>query len=540
MPRSNSVIRRYTPPTCTLEVLAQSSPLSRWMGKTVLKQLSFELRFDDPRLPEERRIPIRGDRDQLEALCDAVSSYVKNFLQQSSESFWVSFSGTQDANKASDQPESKDLSPASPSARILEPVPSPMSGAHIYIESSSYLTHKLFLGSLGNQTSGPVIELTLLQLFDLASALDEYSADVMVLPTLNTDSYSQRIPAWAPIAAVLVLGVGLTPFTWQYANNTKPKQQTATTTSPSAPKVAAAPTPALDFPSPQPILTPPDTFRSLPLPSGNTAPLPNLSEPAAPLAFPNTSVSPNTNFSQRDTLTVPPAENFTKPQPVIPAKVPRTEIAIAPASRTNSKVLNPQIAIPTTIQQNRPEPIPQGAIAIAPRQNLPAPLLAPSTKLPPSLATTSNNSGVQIPPLAYSQQDPQQLGSISPASGVSEEKALIARLRGDSKTPIPTVAANSDTLFDTPQVAEAREYLKKRWQPPSGLTQTLEYSLMLGIDGSVERILPLNQAARQYVDNAGIPDIGKPFVSTNKYGQNVRLRVVLSPDGKVQTFSESP
>ena len=100
--------------------------------------------------------------------------------------------------------------------------------------------------------------------------------------------------------------------------------------------------------------------------------------------------------------------------------------------------------------------------------------------------------------------------------------------------------ANSDTLFDTPQVAEAREYLKKRWQPPSGLTQTLEYSLMLGIDGSVERILPLNQAARQYVDNAGIPDIGKPFVSTNKYGQNVRLRVVLSPDGKVQTFSESP
>ena len=49
-----------------------------------------------------------------------------------------------------------------------------MSGTHIHIESSSYLTHNLFLGSLANQTSGPVIELSLLQLFDLATALDEY------------------------------------------------------------------------------------------------------------------------------------------------------------------------------------------------------------------------------------------------------------------------------------------------------------------------------------------------------------------------------
>ena len=96
------------------------------------------------------------------------------------------------------------------------------------------------------------------------------------------------------------------------------------------------------------------------------------------------------------------------------------------------------------------------------------------------------------------------------------------------------------TLFDTPQVAEAREYLNKRWQPPTGLSQALEYSLTLGIDGTIEKILPLNKVAREYIDSSGIPQIGKPFVSTNKSGQNLRIRVILNPDSKVQTFPETP
>lgn len=45
--------------------------------------------------------------------------------------------------------------------------------------------------------------------------------------------------------------------------------------------------------------------------------------------------------------------------------------------------------------------------------------------------------------------------------------------------------------------------------------------------------------AREFIDNTGMPAIGKPFVSANKVGQSLRFRVVFSPDGKVQTFSES-
>ncbi|HAJ59880.1 MAG TPA: hypothetical protein DCP31_11910, partial [Cyanobacteria bacterium UBA8543] len=66
MPLSNSVLRRYTPPTCTLEIAAKSSPLSRLTGQSVMKDLRFELRFDDPRKPEDERVIIRGDRTELE------------------------------------------------------------------------------------------------------------------------------------------------------------------------------------------------------------------------------------------------------------------------------------------------------------------------------------------------------------------------------------------------------------------------------------------------------------------------------------------
>ncbi|MFM9157569.1 MAG: hypothetical protein ACKOPK_06525, partial [Dolichospermum sp.] len=117
---------------------------------------------------------------------------------------------------------------------------------------------------------------------------------------------------------------------------------------------------------------------------------------------------------------------------------------------------------------------------------------------------------------------------------------LVSRLRSATKNTSETQASNNKTLFDTTQIAEAREYLNKRWQPPAGLDQTLEYSLTLGVNGTIERIEPLNASAREYIDSSGIPEIGKPFVSSNKSGQSLKIRVVLSPDSRVQTFPETP
>ncbi|MBH8552758.1 DUF4335 domain-containing protein [Nostocaceae cyanobacterium CENA357] len=545
MPPSNSVIRRYTPPTCTLEILAQSSPLSQWMGKTVLKQLSFELRFDDPRLPEERRVPIRGDRDQLEALCDAVTSYIQEILQQSSENFWVSFSGNEDSSKVPHDSELTDFQQPSLPTQTFQSFSSQIPGIKIHLEPGKYLTHNLFLGSLANQGSGPVIQLSLLQLFDLATALDEYSADVMALPSLNKTTPIRRLPAWTPVAAVLVLSVGLLPMTLQYANNTRQKQpSTAKKTTSANEELALAP--PLNLPTPQPGITPPDSLQPLP-PLGSTPPLPTDSLPQTPLAPPDSSLTstlpPTSPLSPQDTLTIP--------QGTIPTQNSNQQ---NPAFATG----NQQIAIQPNLKQNSTRSISQSEIGLPKKRDLPPSLSSTTGSLSPNISAVP--PAVPTLPSAYTPFDPKQLeekinssgtvasrsqpsSELSPtsntSSAVADSDSLVNRLRGQSPNPTSTEVATDSTLFDTPQIAEARDILKSRWQPPTGLTQTLEYSLMVGVDGTIERIFPLNKPAREFVNSTGMPDIGKPFVSANRYGKNLRIRVILSPNGKVQTLPES-
>jgi hypothetical protein len=536
MPRLNSVIRRYTPPSCTLEIWAQSSPLSRWLGRNVLKELRFELHFLESQLPGENQVSIRGDREQLEALSNAVTAYVQKLLQQSAESFWISFLEPQQSNAGLDEPESPDI-PSIPTSP--QPLPSFSTQAQdegIYLECSGHLTHQLFLGSLA-PSYGSCIQLSLLQLFDLATALDEYSADVMALPNLgNYSNLGERsLPSWSPVAAVFLIAAGLTPLTWQYAHNARTKQQqTAKQPAASQETVALKPAPTPPPLAPTPagnLFASPNSSGAFATPSLNTTPLPTSILPSAPLptplSFPNATV-PST------AKTAPPIQN-----PPVGADL--------------------QIPLPATapnLPPNPPEVTTQTGINIASPQNSALRNGKVTGKVAPgSISSVPQSVDNNLPPQSaptqiFSPADLQQLEEIRknpPPSTITSTRSnndnLIAKLREAKKASLPPeVATNSTnaTLFDTPQVAEARDYLKKRWQPPKGFTGTLEYSLSIAVDGSVERILPLNQAAREYVDSSGLPEIGKPFVSTNKSGQNIRLRVVLSPDGKVQTFPESP
>ncbi|ALF55429.1 hypothetical protein ACX27_25560 [Nostoc piscinale CENA21] len=532
MPVLNSVIRRYTPPTCTLEVLAQSSPLSRWMGKTVIKQLSFELRIDDPRLPEERRVVIRGDRDQLEALCDAVTSYVQQFLQQSPENFSLGFSGFSDVGTTSD-----DSAPSALSTQTLKSFTSDIPKSKIYLEPGSSLTHKLYLGSLSAQASSPLVQLSLLQLFDLASALDEYSADVMALPSLNNNNSVLRFPTWAPVAAVLVLSVGLLPITLQYANYYRQNQPTtAKKTTSQESDVALAPAPSANLSTPLPGLASPDNLPTLP-PIDSTLPLPTSRLPAQPVIPPGAGISsansttslglPST--SAKTGLNIPQASISTKNNPPSTTStiISGKSIALNPApSITKSEITLPQ-------RRSLPPRLSSGA------DNLPSTTI-PSVVPPPLATIPNNNRGNNLSP-EYSPTN-QQLGekiSSSLPPSAADNNPFVDRLGDVPQTSTPSNVATNSTIFDTTQIAEARSFFQKRWQPPAGLTQTLEYSLTVDVDGSLARILPLNKPAREFIDNTGIPAIGKPFVSGNKSGQNIRIRVVFSPDGKVQTFSES-
>lgn len=288
MPLSNSLLRRYTPPTCTLEIASLSSPMSRWMGRSVIKQLRFDLRFDDPRLPEEQRVNIHGDRDQLETLSEVVTAYVQDLLNSSPDRFNTVFSGgttlssdsvvpstsqsvdlsVNDSPTLLEEPSSLDASSAG--VNVQETASADLTPTHrrIFLQPGKGLTHDLFLGSLATEETGPVVHLGVLQLFDLATALDEYATDVVALPIAPTRS-APAVPAWAGIAAVLVLGVGLTTMV-QILNRPNSRQQTATTTV--IPGSSSNNSIALQ-PSPTPPLSSLQTLPPVPPPGSTTIPV---------------------------------------------------------------------------------------------------------------------------------------------------------------------------------------------------------------------------------------------------------------------------
>ncbi|MDJ0620782.1 MAG: DUF4335 domain-containing protein [Calothrix sp. MO_192.B10] len=537
MALSNSVIRRYTPPTCTLEVWAQNSPLSRWMGKSVLKQIRFELCFDDPRQAEAPKQFIRGDRGQLEDLCTTVTNYIQEYLQKSPSNFWVNACGGKDTSReVSEDAQLSNVQQASQPNNKLTSLNTQITPGNIYLKPSDRLTHNLFLGSLANQASTSVINLSVLQLFDLANALDEYSADVMALPNLNPEKSVLSFPKWAPVAAVMAIAAGLAPLTLQYARN---QQKTQTAQKPAADtnqedKISLQPTPSINFSaSPNPSLNPPDSLLGPGINSINSQP-PNPANPATPTkpTIP-TQQLPNSTSAVK----VP-----TAPQPRVPTAklppqgqlvIPQPENGTTITSKPNNKTAIPSAKSSVAIQPNRGNnkvKLPSQTTTPSLNASASKPLGSPFDS---SRSRTLNTPAIPPSGINSAPKSPSITPSIKSQSSSS---SVVTKLRQSRQGS--TQATAPSTLFDTSQVAEARSFFKKRWQPPNSLKGALEYSLMVGADGKIERIEPLNKAARDYVDRSGIPLIGEPFVSPNQNGKSVRIRTVLRPDGSVQTFPE--
>ena len=567
MPLSNSVIRRYTPPTCTLQLVARSSPLSRWVGRSVTKLLRFELRFDDPRLSEEQRVNIQGDRSALEALHEAVTTYVQDLLKSSPERFNAVFSAlpssSPDVAETETQagtPAPRTLDSSDASFALNSPALSKVSTArpagNIFLQPGRGLSHDLFLGPLANKETGPIIHLSVLQLFDLATALDEYAADVVALPTLSRPRSVAAPPAWTSIAAVLLLAVGLTTVV-QLLYRSGSRQQTATTSatlgssSNRQQSIALQPSPVPGVPTPP--LSSLETLPPLPsvsstLPSPSTS-IPSVTVPRTPeLPSPSTSIPSGTVPGTTLALKNAPQANVQQTTPVTPS-TPRANapaaipaIPIPPITPPSPIFINPAPTQDRSSVSILGEPAPSTSDALK-RQ--------PTVDISPSSPVALPSAAIPTPSIQLSTPNPDLEAALSQAT------RGIAPVPEPSTTPTPQQTNDSasqrqayntpttpnkpkGTAFDTiPQVAEVRDYFNQNWEPPSNLTKTLEYSIVLDVDGTIKVIEPLGQAARNYVDRSGMPLIGERFVSANKNGQTPRIRVVLAPDGKVQTFLEA-
>ncbi|WP_009633656.1 DUF4335 domain-containing protein [Synechocystis sp. PCC 7509] len=468
MPLSNSVLHRYTPPTCTLQVVAYSSPVSRWVGSKVVKEVQFDLRFDDPRSDADKQVSITGNSNQLEALHTVVTIYIQELLSLSSESFAVLGQETPLSPRVDVDSDvwlmpAEDFPPkTSNSDRLIA------QSDTFALKPATKLAHNLFLGTLATPETGQFVQLSILQLFDLATALDEYKSDLIALPTYSRNPQnSSPLLAWANIAAVLLLGVGVTavglqvfnrPNSPQIANNINNRPKTTIN-----PEVALAPLPL-------PTLSPATTI---------LVPSPNNNIPAKSAIVPTTTPTPQTTTLSTKTNPVP---NGLPPQPIV----------INPTAGQTTTV-----TVPGTSNRTAPP------IAVIPSPNLPA---------KPSSTTTKTT--------VVAQQD--------------------SNSRENASTPPKPITTSTRTAFvANPQVAEVSNYFNQRWEPPANLRNSLEYSIVLDVDGSIQVIEPYGLPSRTYLDRTGMPLIGERFVSANLNGQSPRIRLRFNPNGKVQAFLEA-
>ena len=364
-----------------------------------------------------------------------------------------------------------------------------------FLQPQGLIAHELFLGSLENTNSGDKINLSTIQLFDLVTALEDYHQEVATIPNSNSPQTKKR-PVWITIAASLILLAGLTAIAFNLYNRSLKLETASSVQEESAsnrPPAEPEPDPKNDVIPPQITQSPkkPETPKQLENPLSSTEKLP----PPPPVDLPKEPPANVPDFSQ---YPLPKPEQITPVEPKV-ANQPQ------PTSPSQS-----EIAI------NTPEDPIQDEIEIPDVPPLSPSLLPTEADVTEDSIATANNQ---------SEESSTITESIAKADNNEEEQPFAA-----------IESAESDSNL---QLKEVKQYFQQRWQPPKQLKQTIEYRLIINSDGSIVRIIPIGKASEIFVDRTNIPLMGESFITPSATKGNQTIRLLLSPDGEVETFLES-
>ncbi|MGB3496099.1 MAG: DUF4335 domain-containing protein [Elainellaceae cyanobacterium] len=529
-----SALRRYTPPTCTLEIMAQTSLLSRWADRSVLKNVRFRLALDGPHRSLDEYLRVEGDRTQLETLCDQVETYVQQMLTQSASRFNADFfneasqpsshlasnhlasngSAHLEAMRSYHPPQPAELGRSlgppdvmierdrqratTSGERHLQAVPTSAasSSGAIAIQPQGKLKHKLSFGALATEDSSSSTVLSTLELFDLASALDQYRADNLAMPELQRQGWMGSTPNWLKAAAVFVFALGVgAPLTQVILQSERFSSGSSESASSDVQSPSAAEREDLSELAP-------GSRRDAGIPGRLRG---RLQEPAP--QRPNQRAGNGNGAGQAGAAGQQQQGNGTATG-TAPGTAPGTTAngAGADGTATPSRGVPPELAAIPPINQGESIRRPQSAPSSADEPESGAIASAPSSSS--SLSRASDFAG----------EAPQSAGAV-PESAMADAPAA------------PTSAI--------PQVNEIRDYFQSQWQPPEDLDRSIEYRLLLNPNGSVQQIDPLGQTARTYSGQIGLPTVGAPFVSAAENGRPAQVRVIFQPDGRVRAFLES-
>ena len=549
MDNSYTVIRRITPPTCTLEIWGKNSPLSRWKKQTAVRDIRFKLSFDDPKNLDAEPIQIGGDREKLDWFYDLVLKYTDDFLARS-------FEDLGETETIKDRVTALAIDNRNQTSNSTEP----------FLSSQGLVQHQFDLGNLLTAEKPTTITLSATQLFDLVSALEEYKSEMTALAkreTKQTKKARNLITLGLSFAGI-GLAVGLTAIGIQVANRSREsetvvttpesavettppvsKQETSTAdvVAPEVPEVAEKPTipeneplsstnklpppPAVDTPKPPPDIPDPAKYP----PPGNLT-IPPLSSVPLEKTVPEASDNLAADNSQvESTIAVAPETSTDSAE-----EGDRVEATLNTASENTTDTSTPSS---TTEDNNSADSETEAQTEIVIGRDNKIDTEESEGEAPGSVPTIEEGLFTQNEienlrqgdrDLEDTNPDNNQLaledGALKPTTNELNTELDASEDRPESKIP------------QTPQLAEATSYFRQKWQSPSELKQTLEYRLIIAPDGSIMRIVPIGKASEIYLDRSNIPLMGEPFVTALEDNQSLTIRLLLSPDGEVRTFLE--
>jgi hypothetical protein len=177
----SSTIHRFTPPTCTLEIIGKKSLFSRWISSDVLPKFQFKLRFDDPRQTTLKQVTIQGNQQELLQLQTAIQQYIQIQLQSS---FQI-----------------KNLQTTPKPEFIRDKIP--------YLTPQGLMHHELFFGFLTHNSDRHSIRLGTVQLFDLVTALEAYQTKILASKAKQPQSWQKIILLGGGIAAAAIAAIAI-------------------------------------------------------------------------------------------------------------------------------------------------------------------------------------------------------------------------------------------------------------------------------------------------------------------------------------------
>lgn len=227
----------------------------------------------------------------------------------------------------------------------------------------------------------------------------------------------------------------------------------------------------------------------------------------------------------------------------------------------SSSPIKQQPASTKNSTQTQPIPPLEEPTSSSPQQTLPFPDTALPQLSPPQKGL--GKQSVTLNPSQTSQDEPLAVNpSLDKAPSPEPELSSEPSLSGSEPVIPPTLSLNLPTVEppcagqgmheevspvatdnnsntdETSPIVEVKNYFNKGWEPPAGLKQTLEYSVSLNADGTIQRIMPLSNAAGDYIDSTNLPLPGSPFVSSREGEGQTSIQVAFSPDGKVKASLE--